>query len=67
MKIITAMIQMFMPNEVMSELEDVEDFPGGVDAIEAVYKDTSSSAEAPHRRPKGCRHFRSVCGVIERG
>ena len=43
MKIITAMIQMFMPNKVASELEDIEDIPGVVDAVEAVYKDIISA------------------------
>ena len=56
------MIRTLMLNKVTSALEVLEDLPGVVDAVEAIYKDTISSAEASHRRPKGRRHFRSVCG-----
>jgi hypothetical protein len=38
------MIQMFMLNKGTSAFEGLEDFPGAVDAVEAVYKDTISSA-----------------------
>jgi|RhiMetdeSRZDD1v2_1073273.scaffolds.fasta_scaffold748676_3 hypothetical protein len=38
------MIQTFMLNKGTSAFEGLEDFPGAVDAVEAVYKDTISSA-----------------------
>jgi hypothetical protein len=56
------MIQTFVLNKGTSAFEGLEDFPGAVDEVEAIYKDTISSAEASYRRPKGRRHFRSVCG-----
>jgi hypothetical protein len=40
-----------MLNKVTSALEGREDFPGVVDAIEAIYKDTISSTEAEAPAP----------------